>query len=60
MRVSQHKQHQDTESEAAKWNSDIINFIIYTYAFSHCDLSKCPLRIKAYKTPQIYRKRKVG
>ncbi len=31
--VSRQAQHQDPETEAAKWNSVIINFIIYTCAF---------------------------
>ncbi len=31
--VSQHAQYQDPETEAAKWNSAIIDFIIYTCAF---------------------------
>ncbi len=31
--VSQHEQYQDPETEAAKWNSVIINFIIHTCAF---------------------------
>ncbi len=31
--ASQHAQHQDPETEAAKWNSAIINLIIYTCAF---------------------------
>lgn len=31
--VSQHEKYQDLESEAAKCNSDIFNFIIYTFAF---------------------------
>ncbi len=31
--VSQHEQHQDPETEAAKWNSAFIHFIIYTCAF---------------------------
>lgn len=41
---NQHAQYQDpeTEAEAAKSNSDIINFIIYT-CISYCDMSKCHL-----------------
>ncbi len=31
--VSQHAQHQDPETEAAKWNSAVIHFIIYTCDF---------------------------
>ena len=31
--VSQHTQYQDPETEAAKWNSAIVSFIIYTCAF---------------------------
>ncbi len=31
--ASQHAQYQDPETEAAKWNSAIIHFIIYTCAF---------------------------
>ncbi len=31
--VNQHEQHQDSETEAAKWNSANINFIIYACAF---------------------------
>lgn len=30
---SQHAQYQDSETEAAIWNSAIISFIIYTCAF---------------------------
>ncbi len=33
MTVSQHAQYQDIDAEAAKWNSAIIHFIIYTCAF---------------------------
>lgn len=29
----QHAQHQEPEMEATKWNSVIINSIIYTFAF---------------------------
>lgn len=31
MTVSQHAQYQDPQTEAAKWNSLINNFIIYTF-----------------------------
>ena len=31
--VSQRAQYQDPETEATKWNSAVINFIIYTCAF---------------------------
>ncbi len=31
--ISQHAQHKDPDTEAAKWNSAIINFIIYICAF---------------------------
>ncbi len=31
--VSQHEQYQNPETEAAKWNSAITHFIIYTCAF---------------------------
>ncbi len=30
---SQHEQYQDTNTEVSKWNSAIINCIIYTCAF---------------------------
>lgn len=33
MTGSQHAQYQNPETEAAKWHSAIINFIIYTCAF---------------------------
>lgn len=35
MTLSQHAQYSDLESEAAEWNSTIIDFIIYTCAFSN-------------------------
>ena len=38
---SQHDQHRRCETEAGKWNSDIPQSIIYTCAFSCCDMSKC-------------------
>ena len=46
MRVNQRAQNQDSKTEAAKWNSAVIHFIIYTCAFYYCDISKCHL--KAY------------
>lgn len=33
MAVSQHAQYQDSETEAAKWNSAISRFIYYISAF---------------------------
>ncbi len=44
--VSQHAQHRDPETEAATWNSAIINVIIYT-RYSCADMSQCLLRKKA-------------
>ncbi len=38
--VSQHEQYQDPETEAAKWNSAIIHFIIYTCAFPTVTVKK--------------------
>ncbi len=37
--VSQ-RAHQDPETQAAKWNSAIVNFIIYTSAFLSVTISK--------------------
>ncbi len=37
--VSQHEQHQDPETEAAKWNSAII--LILFHLFFDCVMSKC-------------------
>ncbi len=34
MTVSRHAQYQDPETEAAKWNSAISDFIIYACAFT--------------------------
>ncbi len=34
MTESQHEQYQDPETEAAKWNSAVIDFIIYSCAFT--------------------------
>ncbi len=41
--MSQRVQYQDLETEAAKWNSAIIHFIIYTFAFPTmtCQMSSC-------------------
>lgn len=36
--VCWHAQYQNTETEAARWNSAVINFI-YTCTFSHCEMS---------------------
>lgn len=33
VRVRQHAQHHNPETEALKWNSAVIHFIIYTSAF---------------------------
>lgn len=33
MTVSQHERYQDPEIGAAKWNSAIVNCVIYTFAF---------------------------
>ncbi len=33
MTASQHEQYKDPETEAAKWNSAIIHFVIYTCVF---------------------------
>ena len=35
MIVSQHVQYKDPETEVAKWNTAIINFIIYTCVFPY-------------------------
>ncbi len=40
--VGQHARYQDPETEAAKWNPAIINFIIYL-CFFYRDMSKCVL-----------------
>ena len=37
--VSQPEQHQESETEAASWNSAIVHFIIYTRAFPTCLMS---------------------
>ena len=39
--MSHHAQYQDPETEVAKWNSAIINPVIYLQCFFYCDKSKC-------------------
>lgn len=43
--VTEHAQDEDTETEATKRDSAMINVIMYTY----CDTAKCPLCKKADK-----------
>lgn len=42
--VIQHAQYQDTEVEAAKWNSAIVNCLNYTCAFPTATCQTCSLK----------------
>ncbi len=46
MTVSQRAQHQDSETEAAKWNP-----LFYYYTCAYCDMSRCRLWKMAYYRP---------
>lgn len=48
MTVSQHAQHQDPETEAAKWNSAIVHFITYTCDFPAVTCQNVVCMRKAY------------
>ena len=47
--VSCHAQYQDPENEAAKWNSAVINYIIYICAFSTVTCQNAFVEIKVTK-----------
>ncbi len=56
MTVSEHEQYQDPETEAAKWNSAMFRFVIYTCGFTvTCQNIFCEnvYYIDGYKTTKI-------